>query len=316
MKQFLILFRNRQFQSIAFTQILLVLSSSLLSPVLPVHLKREGFADAQIGMIMGILAVGALIIRPLAGLSIDTRGSRQILLFGMTITGMCFTSYLWANTFMMFFAIRFFHGIAIAFQGTGSITFASSVEKPENISSAISVFTLCTMIGMGIGTSTAPFLFEQKGFQPLVLFSLISMAAAFSIMALRAKSLPLSTRGERAPYLTVIKNRDVLSPTVCLFASNFASSAAFTFVPLAALSSGTSQYSAFFLAFTVAVISARLFVNYLNNRYTPERAALYASYLNALSILCIAVHQSVPTLIISGILHGIGYGVVFPSLTV
>ncbi|MDF2928844.1 MAG: major facilitator superfamily 1 [Anaerospora sp.] len=75
------LFSNRQFQSIAFVQMLTVFSTNLLAPILPVHFKLQGLSESEIGFIMGIVSLGALVVRPWSGMSVDLRGSRWRWLF-------------------------------------------------------------------------------------------------------------------------------------------------------------------------------------------------------------------------------------------
>lgn len=315
MNRFTLLTRNIQFQSLAISQVLTVLSSNLLVPVMPVYLKLQGYSDTKIGIIMGISAFGALVIRPLAGLTVDRKGSRQSLLAGQLFGSICIAAFLWVDNFLGFLAIRFCQGLSFAFQGTGAITFASCVETPQNMAAAISLYTVFTMIGSGIGTGLAPTLYTYTGFYPLVIMSLLTLVAACSVMAFRAKSIPPCPSEGRSSYLTVIRNRDVLSPTVCLFASNFAFGTAFTFVPLVALANNIHHYSVFYIAFTIAVVSTRLSVQYIANRFSPERAASWGGILNALCVLLLGIKASVFSFIIAGLLVGLGFGIIFPSLT-
>ncbi|EGO65864.1 MFS transporter [Acetonema longum] len=316
MPQMGMLFANRQFQNIAVSQMLTTFASNLLVPVLPVYLKLQNFSDTQIGLIMGIAALGALLIRPLAGIGVDVRGSKPVLLVGQVMIGLCLAAYLWVSSFFAFVVLRLGQGIAVALYGTGAVTFASSVETRENTASAISMYAVCTMVGVGVATSIGPFFFAAMGFQRLILISLAILAIAVLVMTLRAAAIAPMTGVERTPVMDIMRSKDVMAPTICLFASNFASITTFTFVPLIALAEGGIPYFPFFFAFMVAVISARLGVQYITKLWPAERAATYASLLNVGSVAVIAIHPSTMTFILSGILVGLGFGVIFPSLAV
>ena len=54
MSMLLRLLSNQQFQTISVTQLLIVFSVTLLSPVLPVYFKMQGMTESQIGLIIGI----------------------------------------------------------------------------------------------------------------------------------------------------------------------------------------------------------------------------------------------------------------------
>lgn len=316
MTQFTTIFHNKQFQNIAVCQILTIFSAQFLLPVMPLYLKIQGFSDSQIGLIMGISAVGAVIIRPWAGLNVDTRGSRTVILWGQSLLALCTLAYLGAIYFLPLLIVRFFHGVAMAFYGTGAVTFAASVETPRNTSVAISLFTMFTMMGLGIATGSAPVIFQRQEFSVLVLISVIALLLAGSIMLFRTQSILPNGGMERVPFRAVLHTKEVLAPTICLFASNFAFSTSFTFIPLVALADRIENYSSFYISFTVAVVIARFAVQEISRIWSAKKTAVVASMLNAFSVLLIAIHPSVLTFIISGISVGIGFGVIFPSLAV
>ena len=81
------------------------------------------------------------------------------------------------------------HGAAQSFYSTASVTFASSVESPQNTAGAISLFTVFTMVGLGAATSLAPLLYLEISFFPLVGLSLLSLAIAIAFALFRARPI-------------------------------------------------------------------------------------------------------------------------------
>ena len=316
MNPLVLLLKNRQFQSIAGIQVFNVFGAQLLAPILPLYLSSHGLSASQIGMVMGITAIGALIMRPSSGRSVDRYGSRPIILFGQSILAVCFSAYFWFTGFIPLLIIRFLHGAAQSFYSTASVTFASSVESPQNTAGAISLFTVFTMVGLGAATSLAPLLYLEISFFPLVGLSLLSLAIAIAFALFRARPIAPLKDAERMPFSSVMHLPAVWAPTVCLFASNFAFSTLFTFVPLYALSESVSGYSSFYICFAVAVIVTRLAVQSLTQTFSAEMVATVASALNVLSALVVIVTPSAWTFGLSGILVGLGFGIIFPALTV
>lgn len=315
MSQLTIFRSNPQFQAIALSQLLTVFGSNLIIPILPVYLKLQGFTDTRIGILMGIAALGALVVRPWCGKLVDTRGSRPILLFGQMLTAFGVAAYFWVSSFLPLLFLRFFQGTAMAFYGTASVTFASSVETPEKTASAIALYTVFTMVGFSLATSSAPLLFDIVGFHSLVGVGLLVTVVAGIVFMYRAKSIPPVIGEKRAPFLTVLRTREVLAPTVCLFASNFACMTAFTFVPLVALSQSI-PFSGFFVAFMAAVVAARLSVPKLAAHISSETLATGSSLINAIGVAVVAVQATPITLAISGCFIGVGFGLIFPILAV
>ena len=310
------LFKNRQFQSIACIQVFNAFSSNLIAPVLPLYLAMQGLPASRIGMVMGIAALGALIVRPWAGRAVDMKGSRPVILFGQSLMALCFSGYLWFTGFLPMLLIRFIHGTAMAFYGTASVTFASNVESPQNTAAAISLFTVFTMVGMGSATSMAPFVFNEVGFIPLAALSLAALAVSASIVTGRAKPIAPIRGAGNMPFMAILHDKAVLAPTVGLFASNVAFSTLFTFVPLFAFAESVPGYSAFYVSFAIAIIATRLSVQSLTQTFRPELVATVANLMNVASALILILYPSMLTFALSGILIGLGFGIIFPTLTV
>ncbi len=311
-----LLLKNRQFQAIAGIQVFNVFGAQLLAPVLPLYLASHGLSASRIGLVMGITAIGALIMRPAAGRSVDQRGSLPIILFGQIVLALCLSAYFWFTGFIPLLIIRFLHGAAQSFYSTASVTFASSVETPQNTAAAISLFTVFTMVGLGTATSLAPLLYLEISFFPLVGLSLASLGIAFAFAIWRAKPIAPVQDSQRLPFAAVLRLPSVWAPAVCLFASNFVFSTLFTFVPLYAMAESVSGYSSFYVCFAIAVVCTRLGVQSLTQAFSAETVATVASLLNILSALVILISPSVWTFGISGILIGLGFGIIFPALTV
>ncbi|MDR7865728.1 MAG: MFS transporter [Sporomusaceae bacterium] len=308
------LFANRQFQIIVIVQMMMVFSNNLLNPVLPVHFKTTGLSESQIGFAMGIVSLGALLLRPWSGMSADVRGSRFTLQIGqiLTITGLA--AYLWATGFWPLLLVRFWQGIAMSFYGTGAITFASTVGTREHATAAIAYFSLFTMIGLGIGTSAGPFVYQAAGFTSLIAVSLTVSLCALAVIWFGSKPAPARAGDARAPFRAVLAAKIVLAPSVCLFASNFALGTMFTFVPLLALAHGIGGFSVFFVAFSLAVVLARLGVQTVNEWLSPVKTSVCASLLNAASAFLLAAAPCPTVFAVAGVLVGFGFGTIYPTL--
>ncbi len=308
------LFANRQFQIIVLVQALMVFSNNMLNPVLPVYFHSVGLNESQIGLAMGIVSLGALLLRPWSGTSADVRGSRFTLLVGQALTSSGIAAYLWVTGFWPLLLLRFYQGIAMSFYGTGAVTFASTVGTRENTTSAIAYFSLFTMIGLGIGTSAGPFVYQAVGFTPLIAISLTATFCATAALWFGTKPAPARVGGTRAPFRAVLAAKIVLAPSVCLFASNFALGTMFTFVPLLALAGGIGAFSVFFVAFSLAVVLARLGVQAVNEWLGPVKTSVFASILNAASALLLAAAPSPAVFAVAGVLVGFGFGTIYPTL--
>ncbi|AJQ26630.1 MFS transporter [Pelosinus fermentans] len=309
------IFKNQQFQSIAISHFNTILGTSLLVPVLPVFLHNSGLSETQIGLIMGATAMSSLIIRPWIGFQVDTKGSRPVILLGQIVLILSTVGYWWATSFLGFFVLRFLYGIGQAFYGTGAVTFASSIGSGESNSNSIAMYTLTTMCGLGLSMSMAQVAFDNFGFNALAGISVILIGIAFNVMKWRSQPIQLAARNVvRAPFMDVLKSKVVCASTLSQFAVSFAFSAALTFIPLAAIDKGVDFYSLFFIAFAISVVFSRLFVQKISHILGLLNATLYASITMLLGILLLLITISPIMLVLSGLLFGLGFGVVYPTL--
>lgn len=287
---------------------------NLTVPVLPVFFHSLGFTETQIGLLMGATAAGALLLRPLVGLRVDRKGSRPAILTGQVLIALALFGYLGVGGFAAFFGLRLLFGVALAFYGTGTVTFASSVETGERATSAIALYTLITMLAIGASMGLSQVIFDSHGFTALVAISLASLTVALGVMALLARPIKPAAGGGRLPFFTVLRTDTVLAAAACQFGASFTYGAIFTFVPLASLAAGVSFYSLFFIAFATFVIVSRFFVQRANNVWGLEKTALYSNIALIASVLLLLAGISPVSLAVAGALFGVGFGLVFPTL--
>lgn len=102
------------------------LSFYLILPVMPLYVSSLGGTSSQIGLIIGLFAAMAMLMRPPAGWLIDTRGTRPILLVGMAIFVLASLGYTAARSGQPILALRLFHGI-----GMGLFPMAATVVIAE-----------------------------------------------------------------------------------------------------------------------------------------------------------------------------------------
>jgi MFS family permease len=317
MSDLLSVFKNRDFQNVAVCHFNTTFSTSLVMPILPVYLAGVGFVETQIGVIMGTTAVAALLLRPWVGILVDTRGSRPVLLLGEVLLLLSIIGLPWTKGILSYVGLRALYGVALAFYGTGAVTFASSIGTGKSNSNAIAMYTLITMIGLGSSMSLAQVYFDNFGFTAVVLTAVALLAIAFCVMRFRVSASAVPGNKDRhAPFMAVLKEKAVLATAVGQFGAMFAYGAAFTFVPLAAIQSGIAFYSFFLIAFAVSVVVSRFFVQRIIEGLGLEKVCVYAYVAMLSGMLLLLFPLSPVVLIVTGLSYGVGLGVAFPAFVI
>jgi predicted MFS family arabinose efflux permease len=194
------------------------------------------------------------------------------------------------------------------------VTFASSIGTGKTNANAIALYTLMTMIGLGVSMSLAQSFYDHHGFTMIVLMDAVLVASAFCIMAFRAKSFEVITnRNNSVPFMAVLKEKAVLATSAGQFGGSFAFGAIFTYIPLASIQSGIAFYSFFFIAFAVSVVCSRFFVQRIIELMGLEKTCVYAYVAMLCGISLLLVAMSPVVLVITGFLFGAGFGLTFPA---
>ncbi len=79
-----------------------------LLPTLPVYVVKEmGLANKEVGLIVAIYTLAALIIRPFAGLAVDLWGRKFLLIASSILFTLVFLGYPWMTLIVPLLILRF-----------------------------------------------------------------------------------------------------------------------------------------------------------------------------------------------------------------
>lgn len=90
----------------------------LLVPTLPLFIKEIGGNESQVGLMMGMFTIAAVVIRPIIGGMLDQYGRRSFIIFGLIFFGITMYSYNLASTIVFLAVLRVIHGVTWAVSTT------------------------------------------------------------------------------------------------------------------------------------------------------------------------------------------------------
>ncbi|MCL4441219.1 MAG: MFS transporter, partial [Firmicutes bacterium] len=123
---------TRNFILICLANLLVFTSFYFLLPTLPVFVVRVLKGDeANVGYIIGVLSLTAVLIRPLAGFLLDSVGRKKILALAVIGFSLAMVSYNLVTSMALLFALRALHGFTWGFATTGLGTIAADVVPPH-----------------------------------------------------------------------------------------------------------------------------------------------------------------------------------------
>ena len=130
----------------------MAMSFYFLIPTLPVYFEQIlGAEKTDIGIVLSMFAVAALIIRPFTGWAVDRWGRRWIYLVSLLALSLMFPLYGFVYTLGLMAAFRFLHGLAWGITSTSGATIVVDILPPHRRGEGIGLFGLSMTLGMALG---------------------------------------------------------------------------------------------------------------------------------------------------------------------
>ncbi|MBW4644330.1 MAG: MFS transporter [Goleter apudmare HA4340-LM2] len=302
-----------------FTAGLLFWSSiATLLPTLPLYLEDAGASKQQIGIVMGGVAIGLLVFRPMLGRLADQRGRKILLLIGTMIATIAPFGYLVFKSMAMLTAVRAFHGISIAAFTTGYSALVADLAPNASRGAIIGYMSLTTPIGLAIGPILGGYLQAEVGYPILFLvaaeLAFVGLLGTFQLVNPPVQ-IQLTENHHRQFWRLLISPR-VRVPTLVMLLVGLAVGAVYTFVALFIKSTGIDlNVGWFFTTAAIASFSVRLFVGRASDRFGRGLFITCSLMAYTLSMLLLWQAHSTLSFLLAACFEGCGGGTLISMMT-
>ena len=135
-----------------------------LTPTLPIYLTKLGSNEREIGVLIGIFAVAALVSRVFVGRALLKYREKSVMMFGALISAISFLASIVFRPFWPFFIIRFLQGITLACMDTAVLAFVVSVVPPVYRTRALGYYMLAPSLALAVAAPLGMFVINQYNF--------------------------------------------------------------------------------------------------------------------------------------------------------
>jgi len=310
-------FWNRDFLLALAGYFFLFMSVSLFF-LFPVVLAKFGPLQSRIGLIMGVHSVVAIAVRPLFGRMIDVRGGRQIALFGL---------------FILILAVPFFHfvddagwlplllraltGLGWGISMTATIAMCSDLAPVERLALSMGVIGIAGLVANAIGPLLAEEILRGLGPGWLYNISVIFLVASLACLLL-TREITKPENGGKGGGMAILKTVPWALAAVIASMPIFHGAirgAMIYFIAVFGNSVGIGRVAPFFLVFSLAAILTRFSMGDLSDRRGRKTVILPAALIIVGNLFVIAEVRSLPLLVVTGFVGGLGQGLIFPALS-
>ncbi|MCL5057020.1 MAG: MFS transporter [Actinobacteria bacterium] len=304
---------TRNFILICLANLLVLTSFYILFPTLPVFIVRVLKGDeSDVGYIIGVLSLTAVLVRPLAGFLFDAVGRKKILVLAVIGFSLVMVSYNLVTSLALLFALRALHGFTWGFTNTGSGTVASDVVPPQRRGEGLGYYGMSNTLAMAAGPGLGMYIISLTGFTQLFNMS-FALAIAGSVCIL-AISYPENRPQKKAVIsLESFFEPKVLSLYWIIFFTAVVYGGIMSFVTLYGEHIGIKNAGTYFLAYAVTLLITRP----LSGRYYDRKGPagiMAAGFISiALSFVILFASKGLVMFLLSAATLGIGYGIVQPT---
>ena len=140
----------------------------------PRYLEGLGADETEIGLIVGVSALAAIVIRPAVGREMDRRGRRPIILLGNIVSVAALVMYLTVDHIgPWLYLVRIIHGLGGALLFTAVFTYAADLVPPARRTQGLALFGVSGMLPIAMGGVLGDVLLSHFAFKSLFFASLV-----------------------------------------------------------------------------------------------------------------------------------------------
>ncbi len=268
---------------------------------------------------MGIHSLTAIAIRPFFGRLIDRRGGKRFSLLGiglLIVVIPLFHLVRDAGSLPVF--LRALTGIGWGISMTATITMCTDLAPVPSMAKSIGIVGVAGLVANAVGPSLGEEIIKHWGFSALFNGSLIFLILSFILVNL-TKELPREDRDEAKTSVRGFRNLSswllllIIGSMPILHGS--IRGAVIYFMPLLVKYLNLGRVGPFFLVFSAAAILSRFKLGGLSDSYGRKKVVFLSALIIGLNLLLISQIRSLPLLLFTGFIGGLGQGMIFPALS-
>jgi MFS family permease len=305
---------TRDFTLICLSNFFIFLGFQMTLPTIPLFVEKLGGNDQLIGVVVGLFTFSALLIRPMAGHALETKGRRFVYLIGLAIFVLSVGSFGIAASLYFLFVLRIVQGVGWGFSTTASGTIATDLIPAKRRGEGMGYYGLFGNIALAIGPSLG---LTLVGFLPFS--QLFMICASFGLIALILSSRIKFRKTSPPPVMMQKKKWDLyeksaLPPSFLMFFITVTFGGIASFLPLYATQKGIQGLQWYFLFYALALMLTRTFAGKIYDKKGHRAVFPMGAILIVIAMVLLAWLPNSLILYIAAIFYGLGFGSVQPAL--
>lgn len=305
---------TKDFVLICLANFFIFLGFQMTLPTIPLFVEHLGGNDQLIGFVVGIFTFSALLLRPIAGHALESKGRRFVYLIGLAIFVLSVGSFGFAFSIAFLFVLRVIQGVGWGFSTTASGTIATDLIPPKRRGEGMGYYGLSGNLALAFGPSLGLALSGVLSFQQLFFIcAILGLAALLLSSRIRYKKVEKPVAQTQTVKWDFYE-KSALPPSLLLFFITVTFGGIASFLPLYTAEKGISGIQWYFLIYALALMLTRTFAGRLYDKRGHRAIFIPGAILIVFAMILLAWLPNTYVLFIAAFLYGFGFGSVQPAL--
>jgi MFS family permease len=301
---------TRRFVVVVASGVFYFIAMGSVLPVVPRYVDhRLGGNDVAVGVAVGALAVGAILLRPLAGRIGDRFGRRVLMVGGALVVAVTAACAGLVESLAWLVMTRVLMGLGEACFFVGGTTMATDLAPESRRGEAVSYWSVAVWSGLAFGPAIGELLLDRSHYDRVWF---VAGACAFVSALIALTTTETHTPTEHADRGRLIAPAAV-RPGVILAATLLGITGFSIFLPLYGPEVGIDDVGVVFLVYGVIVLGVRIIGARLPDLLGPIRAGSIAIGATALGLAIVAAWHTEVGLVVGAVTIAIGSSFLYPA---
>jgi MFS family permease len=300
----------------AYASFLMIATGNSLFVLYPLYLKGLGKDDAQIGVLMGLMAFAALMSRPFLGSAIDRSGRRIFILLGSLLNGLIIFAYaLPFHGVIALALLRIIHGFAYAAYFMAIWTWIADYAPEGRLAESLGVFGTAGLSSMAMGAFLGERILSLFNGSFFYFFALASALVLLgSMISLLLPELRSHAMMPRHGFLGLVRRCELFTVAFACVVFGLAMGAVQTFAAPYLKEQHQLSVSSFFIIYSCAAVGVRFLAGRLADRLGKVTLIIPGLLILGAGQALFGEFPATWCAILMSALLGGGHGLIYPAL--
>ena len=280
--------------------------------LLPLYIQALGGREGEIGSIMAMYSVAAVLCQAGVGPFLDRWRRKPVILLGAGILAVVSTAFtLTTHLGWHFYLLRFLQGVAISLFLTSNLTLIADLAPPSRRAEAVGIFGVSGLVSIALAPAIGEMVLHGWGFRWF--FFTTMLVAVGALIVCLATTMPRVVSADNSGGLGLNFWRTFFPILTAALLFGLASSIVFVFLPPFASYAGLPRIGPFYLLYTSAAIAVRLLGGRVADRLGRPQVILPSLVGLATGVLLFSILRSTWLLLIIAVINGASHGFLYPA---